>query len=409
MASTPSLDQIVKGAPPPNISVNQVAASPSHSASDRLSSLKPRPYLPHALSDPTSLLPSSPPQIYLNLLILEASLRAQFLTLRARRRQNTFVLTLLAIWLAFFTYALWLRPRDDGTGIGGSQYWLVDAGQKLSFITGLVFVILFWATGQWERGVRWPRRWIGVTNRGLRGFNCKIVIMRGPWWKEFWGWVMFVVPFSGGLWGGGGDEQAGSSYHFVSLAAERKEGLAAEQVGGKGRHHRIVRDDGRVVEFAEEDVAPGGDYVKLLLLPKPFSPDFRENWEVYRTEFWERENERRRELRKKVRQRQKEIAREEGGWLWWTGWRGWPWKKSKRRAEMERMGTLHQHSASGTVHLRDRSRRPSSNLLKERGREGSMSHSRSSSCSTTPTPDIDLSERNTSSLAARERRWSTST
>src|SRR4051812_46855546 len=128
--SPPSLDQIVKGAPAPNSSLNNVAASafaspPSHDANDRLASLKtPRP--PHPLSDPTSLLPSSPPQIYLNLLILEASLRSQYLTLRARRRQNTLVLTLLAVWILFFFYLLRLRPREDGQGMGGSKYWLVD-------------------------------------------------------------------------------------------------------------------------------------------------------------------------------------------------------------------------------------------------------------------------------------------
>lgn len=391
-----SLDQIVKGAPSPNVSINQVIAPASHDANDRLSSLKtPRP--PQPPSDPTSLLPSSPPQIYLNLLILEASLRAQYLTLRARRRQNTFVLTILAVWLLFFGYLLWLRPRDDGKGVGGSQYWLVDMGQKVCFITGVVTGILFKATGQWERGVRWPRRWVGITNRGLRGMNCKIVIIRGPWWKEFWGWLKFVMPFSGGLWGGAGDEVG--SYHFVNSAQEKRGGLSGD--GARARN-RFIRDDGK--EYAEEDVSPGGDYIMLLLLPKPFSPDFRENWELYRTEYWERENERRAELRRRIKARKREIAKEEGGWLWWTGWRGW--KKARgtsiksRGGDLERIGSSHGHAHSGSAHFRDRKRRPST-LLKDRGRD--PSHSRSSSRSTTPTPEIDDRNR---TLDTRERRWS---
>ncbi|KAJ4317621.1 Nem1-Spo7 phosphatase regulatory subunit [Neodidymelliopsis sp. IMI 364377] len=311
----PTLDQIVKGAPAPNTSVDAVAASayadpPPHTAAlqhplphEVIVGKSPR--LP-TLSDPTSLLPSSPPQIYLNLLILEASLRSQYLTLRARRRQNTFVLTLLAVWIACFFYLLWLRPRDDGKGIGGSQYWLVDMLQKVGFITGVVTALLFWATGQWERGVRWPRRWIGVANRGLRGMNAKIVVIRGPWWRELVEWGRFIVPFSGGLWGG---EQGGSSYHFINVVQEKHHAL--DGAGGRPRH-RII-EDGK--EYAEEDIAPGGDYIKLLLLPKPFTPDFRQNWEMYRTEYWERENERRFELRKRVRARQREIAREEGGLL----------------------------------------------------------------------------------------------
>jgi hypothetical protein len=388
-----SLDQIVKGAPSLNISLNKVAesverdpppysASIMHDANDRLPTIKAHPRLP-VLSDPTSLLPSSPPQIYLNLLILEASLRSQYLTLRARRRQNTFVLTLLAVWIGFCFYLLWLRPREDGKGIGGSQYWLLDMLQKVGFITGVVTALLFWATGQWERGVRWPRRWIGVANRGLRGMNAKIVVIRGPWWREAAEWGYFLLPFSGGLWGG---EQGGSSYHFINVAQEQKHSIE----GGRPRH-RIV-EDGK--EYAEEDIAPGGDYIKLLLLPKPFTPDFRQEWEVYRSEYWANENERRAELRKRVRARQREIARSEGGWLWWTGWRGWKRARglSGRSADVEKIG--HQSHNHSLAHMgSSRKRRPS---VLESGRERHGSHSRSSSRSLTPTPD----------LGERERRWS---
>jgi hypothetical protein len=397
-----TLDQIVKGAPSANTNLNKVAesverdpppysASILHDANDRLPILKSQPQAPRppVLSDPTSLLPSSPPQIYLNLLILEASLRSQYLTLRARRRQNTFVLTLLAVWIGFCFYLLWLRPREDGKGIGGSQYWLVDMLQKVGFITGVVTALLFWATGQWERGVRWPRRWIGVANRGLRGMNAKIVVIRGPWWREAAEWGYFLLPFSGGLWGG---EQGGSSYHFINVAQEK--GHHLEGGGGRPRH-RIV-EDGK--EYAEEDIAPGGDYIKLLLLPKPFTPDFRQEWEVYRNEYWANENERRAELRKRVRARQREIARS-GGWLWWTGWRGW--KRARglngRSADVEKTG--HQTHSHSLGHSGSRKRRPSM-LQAGRGRDGS--HSRSSSRSTTPTPDLDIDGR----VQGRERRWS---
>ena len=386
----PTLDQVVKGAPAPNTSVDDVAASAYANPPPHTAALQ-HP-LPHHVvdlktrraatpSDPTSLLPSSPPQIYLNLLILEASLRSQYLTLRARRRQNTFVLSLLAVWIAFFFYLLWLRPREDGKGIGGSQYWLVDMLQKVGFITGVVTALLFWATGQWERGVRWPRRWIGVANRGLRGINAKMVVIRGPWWLELVEWARFIVPFSGGLWGG---EQGGSSYHFINVVQEKNHALDT----GRPRHR--ILEDGK--EYAEEDIAPGGDYLKLLLLPKPFTPDFRQNWEMYRTEYWERENERRHELRKRVRARQREIAREEGGIFWWTGWRGWKRapRFSARTGDVEKSGHAHahahnhSHNHSLSASNSHRRRRPST-LTHPRDR----SHSRTSSRSSTPAPDDD--------------------
>ncbi|KAL1647778.1 Nem1-Spo7 phosphatase regulatory subunit [Diplodia intermedia] len=362
--SEAKLDQLVKGAPPPTVTAPQVAAA-----------VRP--------TDPTSLLPSSPPQIYLNLLILEASLRSQYLTLRARRRQNTFVLTLLALWTASFGYALFLRPREDGTGVGGSVYWVVDTGEKLAFTSGIVTAVLFWATGQWERGVRWPRRWIAVANRGLRSMNCKIVLIKGPWWREMVSHLSFLIPYQLFF------PTPGSSYHYV-------------EPDKKDPRLRLAQND-RVL--LEEDVAPGGDYVKLLLLPKPFSADFRQNWEIYRTEYWEKENERRAELRGRIKQRERELAKQEGGWLWWTGWRGWNHARGlSRGGDVEKPHHHHHHHAHShsSPHLevpKDKKRRPSvatDRMIRER------SHSRSSSRSTTPILDSD-------EKFGRERRWSNST
>ncbi|KAL8963923.1 MAG: hypothetical protein Q9183_004842 [Haloplaca sp. 2 TL-2023] len=282
MSSGSKLDQIVKGAAPPGTSVPSVvppAPIPSIEADD--ANAKPGEALPQT-SDPTASLPSSPPQIYLNLLILEASLRSQYLTLRARRRQHTFFLLLLAAWIAGFSYALFLRPREDGSGVGGSVYWVVETSEKVALLGGIVTGILLWGTGQWDRGVRWPRRWVGIANRGLRNINAKIVIIKGPWWKELFGPMAFLFPFS-----------------FTKT------------------HEELYH----LMEPVVEDLTPGGDYLKLLLLPKPFSPDFRENWDMYRLEYWEKENERRAQLRRQLVELSKKLAREEGKWLWWTGWR----------------------------------------------------------------------------------------
>lgn len=203
------------------------------------------------------------------------------------------------------------------------------------------------------------------------------------------------MPWSGGLWGG---EQGGSSYHFINISQEKSHHIDG---GATSRpRHRIV-EDGK--EYAEEDIAPGGDYIKLLLLPKPFTPDFRQNWEVYRAEYWERENERRAELRKRVRARQREIAREEGGWLWWTGWRGWKRARgltSTSRNDVEKSSHLSQQQLQ-----QQRRRRPSSLLQPSSFRGRESTHSRSSSRSTTPTPELEERLRH----AERERRWSGST
>ena len=319
--SEAKLDQLVKGAPSPDVSLPEVAAAAtddtaSSAIHEIIEQKKPASQPPSV--DPTSILPSSPPQIYLNLLILEASLRSQYLTLRARRRQHLFFLNILTIWTAYFGYVLFFRPREDGRGIGGSPYWLFDVTAKICFMGGVLTALLIWATGQWDRGVRWPRRWLGITNRGLRGMNLKIVIIKGPWWRRLASFVTLIFPYSSFF------SAQGSSFHYIELPEKRMVSSSSKYTYREGHQVRNVR---------LEDIECGGNHVRLLLLPKPFSPEFRENWELYRTEYWEKENERRTELQRVVRRRQRELAKQQGGWFWWTGWGGLQRRKTERDLE----------------------------------------------------------------------------
>ncbi|KAI9054898.1 hypothetical protein LZ554_002042 [Drepanopeziza brunnea f. sp. 'monogermtubi'] len=350
-----NLDQLVKGAPPPEKIYNIPGPTGVQI---------PDPMNPPSLADPLANLPSSPPQIYLNLLILEASLRAQWLQLRTRRRQHTFFLMLLGLWVLYFGYALFLAPREDGSGVGGSVYWVVEVTEKVCLMGGVVTGILVWGTGQWERGFRWPRRWVYNTNRGLRGFNCKLVVIKQPMWRDVLSTLSFL--FSYGLI----SSTSGSSYRFVDRSLLRE----SEKARGKGSHHALpnINESEEAVGY-EEDLAPGGDYVKLLLLPKPFSANFRENWDTYRTEYWEKENERRAVLRKRMKARERKLAKEQGGWLWWTGYRGWKRGKSH---DIEK--TSNPVGKLGSLRDKDAKRIRSSSI-----RSGSQS--RNSSRSTTPT------------------------
>ncbi|KAL8996339.1 MAG: hypothetical protein Q9169_004139 [Polycauliona sp. 2 TL-2023] len=354
MSSGSKLDQIVKGAPPPDTSVPSVASRSSSPAplsfpGNAYGETAPATTTPQT-HDPVASLPSSPPQIYLNLLILEASLRSQYLTLRIRRSQHTFFVLLLTAWTAGFFYALFLRPREDGSGVGGSVYWVVETAEKVALMGGVVTAILLWGTGQWDRGVRWPRRWVGVANRGLRNINAKIVIIKGPWWREMARHVSFLLPYSSLF------SSHGASFHEIEHVVEKQ-------------NHRNRHTESSMIRTFE-DLAPGGDYLKLLLLPKPFSPDFRENWEMYRLEYWEKENERRAQLRRQLLDSQKHLAREERMWFWWTGWR-----------------TPHSARRSSPLES-DIENTPATHISKESKRRHSLlradSHSRNTSRSSTP-------------------------
>lgn len=372
------LDQLVKGAPAPDdvllaMSSSGVLTSPLSSSNTQ-----------H--SDPLASLPSSPPQIYLNLLILEASLRAQYLGIRARRRQYTFFLTLLALWNTYFAYALFLAPREDGSGVGGSVYWVIEVAEKVAFMGGIVTGILVWGTGQWERGIRWPRRWVGITNRGLRGFNCKIVVVKGPWWKEWLSTLSFL------LWNGLLFGKSDSSYRYVD------HNLQSDTEKGSKSGLPNIHEDEDVIGCLEEDLSPGGDIIKLLLLPKPFSPAFRENWDMYRTEYWERENERRRILLAKLKIQDKILAKQQPrpSLLSRLGIsRAKPITKDVEKSHQSHSHSHGQHKHGAGTNVSDKRLRGASIR--------SSSHSRTSSRSTTPTPELE-----DGASSSRPRRGSTS-
>lgn len=394
MATETSLNQIVKGAPPPGTKIPEPAPlpplakassdtvnatfQPSDSAPTAYQHTRPQPILPRptpTIVQPTTPLdqhlPSSPPQIYLNLLILESSLRAQYLTLLSRRRLNSFFLFILFLWNITFTYLLFLRPREDAPHrLGGSPYWVIETLLRLSFIAGVVAALLIKATGQWETGVRWPRRWLSVTNRGLRSFNLRVVVVKRGLWKEMYSYVRALAPF-GALADGSGD------WHFVE---------SPPPAHSPDKHPIVV----------EEDLCPSGDHLLLLLLPKNFSSEFRENWETYRSEYWDRENDRRSHLRKKVATHRRNKARESGGWMWWTGvWRMVPHASTRRKhgndLEKHPHGhhSRHQRSDSRTSqHSRQSTLSEKDPLGKANRRRSLMrdssTHSRQSSRSSTP-------------------------
>ncbi|KAF7509451.1 hypothetical protein GJ744_008014 [Endocarpon pusillum] len=284
---------------------------------------------------------------------------------------------------------------------------------------GAVTIILFWGTGQWERGIRWPRRWVGTTNRGLRGFNLRVVVMRGPWWKEWPRHLAFLFPMMN-------LQSSGSEWHLVEYSSGQHGGrhqhphhhsgtgagdMHDEEAGGNSGGSSISTTTTTTTTtggLVEEDLAPGGDYIALLLLPKSFSPEFRENWEGYRTDYWERENERRAILRSKLNQQRRARAKHQGGWMWWTGL--WRTRKHLARRDLEKHGHGHQHSLR-RPHLGDRddnnNNKPAT-AARRRSFLRSDSASRQSSRSSTPALDGDerpVSERiRRGSSAASTRR-----
>ena len=381
------IDSLVKGAPLPG----RDASAPSSNTASGDGSIAAS--TSGKAGDPLSITPSSPSMIYLNLLILEASLRSQYLALRARRRHHTFFLLLLGAWILGFGYALFLAPREDGSGVGGSVYWVVDVLEKVCFMGGVITAALVWATGIWDRGVRWPRRWFNTSNRGLRHINCKVVLLKRSWWAEYLATLAWFLTY-GLLSDSGGT----SSYRYVEPAVLREVERDMNINGAGGHLHpsisaasasgaaggalsSLVSDASRDEEKGsrghqqqrtsfsfhsnstgsvghEEDLAPGGDYVKLLLLAKPFSPTFRENWEIYRQEYWDRENERRALIRQKLKQQDRALRRSAGGWFWWLPGRSIPHVKPGGSRHAHAHPTHRPHTPRGGSDIGEKAGHP---------------------------------------------------
>ncbi|KXT12915.1 hypothetical protein AC579_4123 [Pseudocercospora musae] len=376
------IDRIVKGAPPPDVSAEQLAANAKANAATSTPSVTapiPPPAQSGNLHDPREAVPSSPPQIYLNLLILESSLRLQYISLRTRLRLHLMLFTCLIAWITGFTYLLFFRPREDGSGVGGSVYWIVETSEKLALCSGIVTLILFWATGMYDRGVRWPRKFVSITNRGLRGFNLKVVVVRGGFLHEVMSWLA-VLDMAGWF------REAKINFQFVPRDIENTGNKESHHWNAHAAKHGIL----------EEDIAPGGDVIRVLLLPKPFSPDFREGWDTYRMEYWDRENTRRSQLRAAVRIRRREVAKREGGWFWWTGWRGWnnvrfnPFstRKTRRQLELDKLAIREKISHES---LKQKKQQRRESILRDGTASGthsrSASVSRQNSRTSTPEPD----------------------
>ncbi|KAI5779214.1 Spo7-like protein-domain-containing protein [Geopyxis carbonaria] len=239
----------------------------------------PKQYLtPHIPLEPP---PSSASQTYFNLLLVEASLRSQYLNHLARRRKFTFFLLVLFLWILFFYHRFYV--------LGGSPYYYISHFEKLGFGGGVVTGVLYYATGLYHKTIVEPRQFVSIANRGLRGFNVKLVkvpLTSREWLSWWWGWYFLKPPPihhttrrrpssntkrpPHSTWGNSGSPTLSSGVFRQTSSSLPDEDEEDEEI---------------------EEYLPGGLHIKLVILPKRFSPDFREGWELYRTEYWEKQNE----------------------------------------------------------------------------------------------------------------------
>jgi Spo7-like protein len=173
-----------------------------------------------------------PLQTFRNLLIMEQSLRQQYVAMAVSRRKHVLFFSFLILSSLYFGYAMFINP---------SIYRLVNFFDQLMFMASIVILGLFYLTGLYTKAFVYSPRFIHNANKGLRPFNVKLVRVPRTW-KEY----------------------------TISLLWDP----------------RYASAQGRLV--------------KLILSARAFNPEIVEGWEIYRNEYWERENIRKRRLKGSV-------------------------------------------------------------------------------------------------------------
>lgn len=201
-------------------------------------------------------------KIFRNLLILEESLRQQAIQQRTLRRKYLTFLMVLCSLIAAISHHLYFNEH-----LGTSRVVL-----QLILLALCMTLLLYHLSGEYQKTIVLPRRFLSLTNKGLRQLNVRLVKIKNT---------------------------------FTDAAADltREFGLFLCTMALKILHTAVpstVQNPSSKLEVwlvsGQLQCQPrfGLNDVKLVLMPRSFSTDIREGWELYRNEFWINEGMRRR-------------------------------------------------------------------------------------------------------------------
>lgn len=202
-------------------------------------------------------------KIFRNLLILEESLRQQAIQQRTLRRKYLTFLAALSSLIASISHHLYFASTS-----GALRVFL-----QLILLMLVVTLLLYHLSGEYQKTIVLPKRFLLSTNKGLRQLNVRLVRSKSLFantaadlTREF---GLFLCTMALKL------------FHstFPSMVRNPNSKLEVWLVSGQ------LRCQPRV----------GLNDIKLVLIPRSFSTDIREGWELYRDEFWLKEGMRRRQ------------------------------------------------------------------------------------------------------------------
>ncbi|OWB77311.1 hypothetical protein B5S32_g1473 [[Candida] boidinii] len=212
-------------------------------------------------------------KIFKNLLILEESLRQQYTEQKLLRRKYFCFFMTIGIFSISSGYQL-----ISSSSISISNYMKLI--YQIIFVITIVTLVLFYLSGEYNRTIVRPRKFISTTNKGLRQLNLRIVKLKTKnldllsdlsrdLMRFLIKFLNFYLKFLNKF-----DKIFNNLPILNSILINFKKFLIMLN----------FRSQPRV----------GAIEVKLVLNPRVFNTATREQWELYRNEFWSKEGARRR-------------------------------------------------------------------------------------------------------------------
>ena len=203
----------------------------------------------------TSMPPSG--KVFRNMLILEESLREQVIQQRAMRRKYLIFLAMLCSIIAGLAHHLFIL--DAAVSSTGTTRLIL----KFLLISTVITLLLYHLSGEYQKTIVLPRKFLSSTNKGLRQLNVRLVKIKTPLSDKVTDLIRELSLF------------------VVNFALEVFHKLSPSSIQNKNSKIEVF------LVTCQSQCQPriGVTDVKLLLNARVFNVDIREGWEIYRSEF----------------------------------------------------------------------------------------------------------------------------
>lgn len=205
-------------------------------------------------------------KIFRNLLILEESLREQVIQQRALRRKYLTFLSILCSLIASISHHLFfVDPILSSTGT-------VRVVLQFCLLALLVTLMLYHLSGEYQKTIVVPRKFLSSTNKGLRQLNVRLIKIKTPLSDTIIDLIREFLLF------------------IATMCINSLHTVYPSTVNNKNSRLEVF------LVSCQLQCQPriGVTDVKLILNARVFNTDIREGWELYRSEFWIHEGVRRR-------------------------------------------------------------------------------------------------------------------